>query len=279
MNTRQPGLEPHGALPEIDTPLNSQSAHTIDDAPTSTQHHTTHISISAPFQWLRQGITDFRRIPGLSILYGLIFTGLCTGTFLMIYNVPWYSLGYLTGLLIVGPFLAAGLYVASRDLESGVAPSVMHSLRLLNQRKTYLALFALMLALVMAAWIRFSALLFALMFTTLSPSIESYTSLLASADGWIALSFFFGVGLLLATTVFITSAVAIPLILDNDVDFITAIQTSYRAVTRNPVAMTVWAVIIVAMTAVGIATAFVGLAVIFPILGYATWHSYRALLK
>lgn len=279
MNTLQPKLETHGATADISTPLNSQSDNIISEAPTATQHLTSHISISAPFQWVQQGISDFRRIPGLSFLYGLIFVGLCAGTFLMIYNVPWYSLGYLTGLLMVGPFLAAGLYVASRDLELGVAPSVMRSIRLLNQRKTYLALFALMLALVMAAWIRFSALLFALTFTTLSPSVVSYSSLLASADGWIALSFFIGIGLLLATIVFITSAVAIPLILDKDVDFITAIQTSYRAVTRNPLAMAVWAAMIVAMTAVGIATAFVGLTVIFPILGYATWHSYRALLK
>ena len=72
---------------------------------------------------------------------------------------------------------------------------------------------------------------------------------------------------------------AIPLILDRDTDFISAIRTSYRAVARNPGAMLVWSAAIAALTAVGIATAFVGLAVIFPILGYATWHSYRSLVR
>lgn len=98
-----------------------------------------------------------------------------------------------------------------------------------------------------------------------------------SSDGWITLSFFAGIGFLLAAAVFVISAVAIPLILDKDADFVTAMQTSYRVVTSNPRAMAVWAMSIVALTAVTIVTAFVGFAVIFPVLGYATWHSYRAL--
>jgi len=145
------------------------------------------------------------------------------------------------------------------------------------QRRTYLALFSLMLAMVMAAWIRFSAILFAVKFSTFSRSVEAYTRMFTSGDGWITLSFFVGIGFLLAAVVFAISAVAIPLILDKDADFVTAMQTSYRVVTSNPGAMAVWAISIVALTAVGIATAFVGFAVIFPVLGYATWHSYRAL--
>jgi uncharacterized membrane protein len=103
--------------------------------------------------------------------------------------------------------------------------------------------------------------------------------MLASSDGWVTLSYFFGIGFLLASFVFVISAIAIPLILDKDADFITAMQKSYRAVMRNPAAMAVWAAIIVALTMVGIATGFVGFAVIFPVLGYATWHSYRALSR
>ena len=147
------------------------------------------------------------------------------------------------------------------------------------QRRTYLALFALMLALVMAAWIRFSALLFALKFNMLSPSVEAYTQIFTSSEGWITLSFFGGVGFLLAAAVFLISAIAIPMIVDKDADFITAMQTSSRVVMNNPGSMAVWAATIVALTTVGIATAFIGFAVIFPVLGYATWHSYRALVK
>ena len=239
----------------------------------------TRVAITAPLQWLRRGIDDFRRIPGLSLLYGLLFAGLCAGVDLMIRGAPWYTLGYLTGLLVVGPFLAAGLYIASRDFAQGASPGIGSSLRALGQRRTHLALFSVMLALVMAAWVRFSALLFALKFSTLSPSVDAYRYLLTSTDGWIALAYFVGIGFVLATVIFIISAVAIPLIIDKDVDFISAIQTSYRAVMRNPAPMALWAALIVALTALGVLTLFIGLAIVFPILGYATWHSYRALVK
>jgi len=237
------------------------------------------VDAAAPITWIRRGIDDFRHAPALSLLYGFLFAGMCAGVYLLISSVPWFTTGYLTGLVVVGPFVAAGLYAASRDIERGVAPSISASLRLMLQRRTYLALFSLMLALVMAAWVRFSALLFALKFNTLTPTLETYTQMLTSPEGWIALSFFVGIGFILATAVFVISAVAIPLILDKDADFIKAMQTSYRAVVNNPLAMAVWALSIVALTVVGIATAFVGLAVIFPVLGYATWHSYRALVK
>jgi uncharacterized membrane protein len=259
--------------------MSTSTSHT-DYAPSAvTQHEIAKVAVSAPFKWLGKGIKDFRQIPGLSLLYGLLFTGLCGGVYLLLSNAPWYAMAYLTGLVVLGPFLASGLYVASRDIEAGEIPSIDRSLRLLIQRKTYLALFSVILALVMAAWVRLSALLFAVKFNTLTPSMDAYIGMLTSPEGWITLSYFVGIGFILAATVFVVSAVAIPLILDKDEDFITAIQTSYRVVMKNLPAMAVWAALIVVITAIGIATAFIGLAVLFPILGYATWHSYRATVK
>jgi uncharacterized membrane protein len=239
----------------------------------------THLDVFSPFQWLGAGVNDFKNAPGLSLLYGALFAVATAGVFLLVMNLPWYAIAYLTGLVVLGPFMASGLYAASRDMERGIRPSIGSSLRLLVKRSSYLALFSLMLSLVMAAWIRISALIFAVKFNTLNPSIEAYTSLLSSSDGWITLSFFAGMGFILVSVVFIVSAVAVPMILDKDADFISSMQTSYRAVMSNPGAMAVWASTIVALTVVGIATAFIGLAVIFPILGYATWHSYRSLVK
>ena len=235
--------------------------------------------ISAPLRWIKKGVEDFRSTPLLSLLYGALFAGLCAGIYFATRNAPWFTLAYLTGLVVVGPFVAAGLYAASKDIERGTRPSIAGTLRVLIRRRTYLALFALMLSLVMAAWIRFSALLFAVTTSTLNPTASPHINLLSSPDGWVTLAFFIGTGLLLVTVVFVFSAVAIPYILDKDVDFITAISTSYQTVTANPTAMFVWAGAIVVLTAFGIATAFVGLAVIFPVLGYATWHSYRELVR
>jgi len=237
------------------------------------------VEATSAFGWIRHGIDDFRQAPVLSLLYGFLFAGLCAGVYLLIRNVPWYTTAYLTGLVVVGPFLAAGLYTASRDMERGASPGISASLQLILQRRTYLGLFSLMLAMVMAAWIRFSAILFAVQFSTLSPSIEAYTRIFSSNEGWMTLALFIGVGFLLAAVMFVISAVAIPLILDKDADFVTAMQTSARVVASNPGAMAVWAMSIAALTAAGIATAFVGFAIIFPVLGYATWHSYRALVK
>lgn len=240
---------------------------------------TIKIETTAPFRWIRKGVADFRNAPFLSLLYGSLFAGLCAVMFYATLNAPWLTLAYLTGLAFIGPFVASGLYAASRDIEHGARPSIAGSLRSVTKRKTYLALFSLVLSLIMAAWIRFSALLFAVTTSTLNPAANTYMNLLSSSDGLITLAFFAGVGLLLVTIVFVFSAVAIPHILDKDVDFISAMSTSYQAVTSNPAAMFTWAGAIVLLTAVGIATAFIGLAVIFPVLGYATWHSYRALIK
>jgi uncharacterized membrane protein len=92
------------------------------------------------------------------------------------------------------------------------------------------------------------------------------------------MTFFFGIGFLLAAVVFTISAVSVPMILDRDVGPITAVQTSYRAVRSNLAAMTLWAALIVAVSGIGILTLFVGMILLFPVLGYATWHSYRRLV-
>lgn len=84
---------------------------------------------------------------------------------------------------------------------------------------------------------------------------------------------------MLVTVVFVFSAFAIPLIVDKDSDSISAMQISFRSVKRNPGSMFVWAAIIASLTVIGVATAFVGLAIVFPILGYATWYSYRDVVE
>ena len=193
-------------------------------------------------------------------------------------ELPWLTLGLLTGLLLVGPLLAAGLYVAARQLEAGEPVSIRAALTTLASRKTNLALYGLFLALVMVAWIRFSSLLFAIKFSMLSPSVEGYLGILSGDGDPLVLAYFVGIGFLLAIIVFVTSAVSVPLIIDRDKDPFTAIRTSAGAVTRNWPAMTLWAATIVVLTAIGIATLGLAMVVLFPILGYATWHSYRALV-
>ena len=235
------------------------------------------VGSDAAGQWLRTGLAVVRAAPALSLLYGALFALACAAMLALTQTFPWFTLAFLTGLLLIGPFLAAGLYGAARDHEAGRTVSIRATLGLLWERRTNLSLFAVFLALVMAAWVRFSALLFAVMDSSLSPTANSYQALLTGSIDPVLGGFFVLIGGLLALVVFVSSAIAMPMIVDRDAGPITAISTSVRAVTANWRAMAVWAAAIVGLTLIGILTAFVAMVVIFPVLGYATWASYRGL--
>ncbi|MBK1718234.1 DUF2189 domain-containing protein [Thiocystis violacea] len=257
--------------------MKTQAVHPDEsfDAPSPSVRH---VDIGEPLDWLASGARTFAHAPVHSLLYGALFTAACWLALWLVWSLPWFTIAFITGLLLLGPFLAAGLYVAARQQEMGRSVGIRDSLELLWERRTNLSLFVLFLGLVAAAWVRFSSLLFAFQFDAFSPSIDSYRNFMIGQFDPIATGFFLGIGLLLAGVVFVTSSVAIPLILDRDAGPITGIQTSARAFSENWPAMLLWAALIVVMTGIGILTAFVGMIAIFPWLGYATWHSYRSLV-
>ena len=246
---------------------------------TLVNHKARKVGVAAPFRWIAAGVRDFRRAPGRSLLYGTLFAAVCWATYALSLSLPWFTLAFLTGLLLIGPYLATGLYIAARQMEADEPASIQDAWHTLLARKTNLALFAVFLALIMAAWVRLSALLFAIQFDLFSPSIEGYLGILSGQGDPAVIAFFLGIGFLLAATVFVTSAVSIPMIVDRDTGPFTAISASARAVKHNWLAMLVWAALIVILSAVGIATFFVAFVVLFPVLGYATWHSYRAMVE
>ncbi len=236
------------------------------------------VGLFAPLHWIAAGVDDLRHATLYGLLYGLLFTAACGLTFLLVSGLPWFTIAFLTGLLLIGPYLASGVYLAARQRESGAPVSIRAALTVLAARKTNMAFYGVFLALLMVVWVRLAALLFAIQFTSMSPTIDDYLGILSGgADPWV-LAFFLGIGLVLAVTVFVTSAVSVPLIIDRDQDPLSAIRTSARAVVRNWPAMALWAALIVILTAIGVATFGAGLVVLFPVLGYATWHSYRDLV-
>ncbi|TVQ87137.1 MAG: DUF2189 domain-containing protein [Chromatiaceae bacterium] len=249
-----------------------------NDSTTAVPPTILRVTRTAPLDWLRAGWHTLRAHPVASLLYGTLFAAACQGVLALTNRVPWFTAAYLTGLLLIGPFLAAGLYVAARQHAAGERVSIRAALALLWQRRTNLSLFAVYLALVMAAWVRLSALLLALQVDAFGPTAHHFLGVLQGHWNPVVLIYFLSIGGLLALTVFVSSAVAIPLIVDRDSSPITAIQISYRAVTTNWQPMLLWAMLILALTLVGILTWFVGMILCFPLLGYATWHSYRALL-
>jgi uncharacterized membrane protein len=248
----------------------------LNDAPAA---EINRVETSAPFHWIGAGIGNFLAAPGPSLVYGTLFGVAAGATLWASMASPGFTVAFLTGLLLIGPALAAGLYVAARQQDAGEDTSILSALALLRSRTTNLALFGVFLALVMAAWVRLSALLFAIKFNTVTVTVDGYLGTISGTGDPMALVFFLLVGLALAVIVFVTSAVAVPMIVDRDCGPIPAIQASARAVAGNWPTMIVWAALIVLLTGVGIVTGFVGMLAIFPILGYATWHSYRSLVR
>lgn len=240
------------------------------------------VSTEAPWTWLAAGWRDLTRARAISLAYGLCFaavSGLITAGLWY-----WDRLQYLpplaAGFILVGPFLAVGLYEVSRRLELGERPRFRHALGAIGRAPTRLTFLGALLMLALLFWIRLAFLLFALFMGTgeVPPTDALMSLLLFTPRGLGLLVLGTAIGAVLAAAVFAITVVSLPLVMDREVDAMTAIITSLRSVRRNWKALLLWAWLVAAITAVGLATFYVGLVVLFPLLGHASWHAYRALV-
>lgn len=236
------------------------------------------VTTNAPMTWLAQGWGTMMKTPFVSLFYGSAcalagFTALS-----MSRAMPGLTLKFLIVLLLLGPFLAAGLYVTARQQLAGEKIGIRASLALFGQRRSSLALFGLMLMFVVAFWTLASVVVFAIKVTTLAPTSSGYVTLLGGGMDPLMLLFTLASSALLGAAVFAASVVAVPLIVDRDAGPIAGVQASWRAVTLNPRPMLRWAGIILGLMVLGALTAFVGMVLIFPLLGYASWYAYRDLV-
>ncbi len=226
------------------------------------------LSASAPLQWVKRGWQDFKRAPGPSLSYGLAIVALSwivTGAGLKLGSY-WSVLILLSGFVFVAPVLALGLYSISRQLGHGQAPSLARCFGAQRKALGTAMVFALVLLIVFLVWARAGAMVHVFFPMKANPPWQQVATffLIGSA-----------VGSIFALVSFAVSAFSLPMICDREVDAVTAIVTSVNAVLRNKRAMIVWVALIVGLTAIGFATALLGLAVTIPLLGYATWHGYQ----
>lgn len=222
----------------------------------------------APFRWVKLGIADLMHAPQQSLAYGSVVALLMCVVCLLAWfrGSQWFMFAMLGGFVFLAPLTCIGLYAISAQLERGQKPLMARSLRAAFRRHFgNEMIFALALLVIFLVWAR-SAVMVTVFFPT---DGEATRQQLVTY-----LSFGSMIGAVFATVTFSASAFSLPMIMHRDVDSITAIVTSVNAVLRNKRAMMVWLAIIVTSLLIGVATAFVGLIAIIPVIGYAAWHGY-----
>ena len=220
-----------------------------------------------PFKWLALGLRDAQRAPILTLFFGIIFTA-----------IPWFItyLVQLTGwhlvimpaivcFMLIGPFLAAGLYDVSWELEKNHVPSLWHSIKAIKRNAVNEWGLGILLTVLMIFWLRIASLIHALYPSHLDDSWENLMPFLAVGTV---------VGAGFTMLVFFISAFTQPILMERRVDLATAVLSSMNAVWVNKAPMFLWAAIIMIAVLVGFATWFFGFLILMPLIGYATWHGY-----
>jgi uncharacterized membrane protein len=229
-----------------------------------------------PWHWLAAGWRDLTRAPQVSIAFGVC---LALFSWALAYGLWYAEIGYLVlpmaaGFFLIAPLIAVGLYDTSRRLAAG-RPVDLGLALMAWHRPVQVAAFGMVLLLLHFAWVRVALLWFALYFSSGTPPLDAIPFYLTEAQNLPFLVIGTLIGGAFALAAFSISVVALPMLLDREVDVITAIITSLRAVRANPRAMALWAGLIVLFTAIGLATFFVGLVLLFPLVAHATWHAYK----
>jgi uncharacterized membrane protein len=236
------------------------------------------ISPTAPLAWLKHGWSDLKSCPGPSLFYGACFAAMGFLLKLIFANAYEHLATLTSGFLLLGPFLAIGLYEISRRRERGLGCSLAPTLAAWRANASGIGLFSLVLIVVFLVWARASLVIFALFYTSEMPTLAGFLQQVLSIDNIQFLFVYFAVGSAFAVIVFALSVISIPLMLDRNQDTITAMIASVLALTRNMPAMALWAALIVLATTLGLFTFFLGLIVTMPLIGHATWHAYRDLV-
>jgi len=241
------------------------------------------ISVADLISAWRSGLEDFRAAPGYGLLFGAIYAVLGVGSIAICLGLDWDYLIFpvVSGFLLFGPFAALGLYEISRrrSLGRGWTPyEIFFAFK--RHGGGQIALFGLFLVFMIILWLKAATLIYAVFFGLTPQPLD--TLLYTAVTSWLGLRFImtgFAAGALLAAVVFSTSVFAVPMLLDKDIDVVTAILTSLRAVRSNIGPMLLWGLIIAICIGVSLAAGFIGLMITMPVVGHATWHLYTHALQ
>jgi uncharacterized membrane protein len=247
-----------------------------------------HIAPDQPLRWLVLGFRDLTRNPSLSLAHGALMTLAAWAITGLAHDRFWVMAGMLSAFMVAAPVLATSLYAMSRAIERGervdlallVGTWTRWNLRLQAQPDSYWALirFGLLLALAALGWVlTSSAFIWSMSPVPIHTPMDFLRHVVASQEHrlfeiWLAL------GGLLAAPLFASSVVSMPLLLDRRVSVLQAVLTSWKVVISYPVTMALWAFLLMAFTLLGLLSLYLGLVLVVPMLGHASWHAYRELV-
>jgi uncharacterized membrane protein len=231
---------------------------------------------------LGEGLRDFQAAP----LFGLAFGGIyAAGGIAILLSLTAFGMVYLAyplaaGFALVGPFVAVGLYDVSRQREAGQAPSLRGIWATIRTRSEigWMAFVTLFIFMVWMYQVRLLIAVLLGLHASFSSLPEFITVVLTTNEGLLFLALGNLIGAALSLILFSLTVVSFPLLLERDVDAVTAMVTSVRAVVTSPLPMIGWAAVIVVLLALSSLPYFLGLLVTLPVLGHATWHLYRRIV-
>ena len=239
-----------------------------------------HVTLVELWVVLKAGMTDFRRAPQFGLFFSAVYV---LGGFFML----WLGAGHVTWILatslgfpLAAPFAAVGLYEVSRRLETDQPLHWRDILGVVwNERTRQVPWIGAIIVFYFLFWTFLAHMIFALFMglSTMTNVSQSWEVFLTE-NGLTMIAVELGVGAVLAFLLFSLTVVSLPLVLEKEVDFVSAMILSFRTVRQNLLVMWIWAGIIAVLSLIALAPMFLGLVIVLPVLGHATWHLYRRAL-
>ena len=247
-----------------------------------------HVEPDQPLRWLVLGFRDLTRNPWLSLAHGLAMTLAGWVITWLAFDQFWVLVSLISAFMVGAPVLATSLYAMSRAIERGetvkfdllVNTWTRWQLKLQVQPDSYWSLirFGLLLGLAAAGWVFTSSAFIHLMAPVPIHTPMDFVRHVVASQNHRLFEIWMALGSLMAAPLFASSVVSMPMLLDRRVTVLEAVLTSWKAVLAYPVTMALWAFLLMAFTMLGIFSLYLGLILVVPMLGHASWHAYRELV-